>query len=775
MHSESNYSRDCSTKDGPGNVVRCHMELRRPARFSSGVVAVDSVTAGLARGLVEFELLGTISLKGKLVPVEIHTPLGPATASRSDGRGFDMIGRADLRAMLLERASSLMQGFEGGLLVLQGEPGVGKTLLVEECGRDWRREGVQTLGLNQPSSRFSNGAPFSAWKGVMHSVLLLHRSLVLPAMAHAASEHDDRGGSGSNSGAGGGGDGLDQDGGAGVEERLREAEGDARAPKRASNRRSNDTDAGGQRGKKATGTKAAAGGVGVNEIGEGFLINSDGSSSQSVKALTPEQLQSARDIAGQLDTETRVLRSMHSADDGSGEEETQAEGTAEKFLSREVPSSLPPSSPSETVDRLGAQNPAEPAEEARNERYDERAKNDRSSSDSLLNRRDEDETPPESSPPQEEQQNRQNTAPGTGNQPETAEEISSPSTYPTPAFNNGARRDMAASNMPWWAGAFGAVPDMRDSPEARGFYARRFCEIFFPDNVAGATEASPGGNFDNMRVLCNLLEGQPPVEHHAPREVKNERHATPPPMTTEAEESYSGDLHAVGGSVGIAGEGFQGDSAGDCGTGKDGNEGGSSSGPRGSSGGGGHADEDGEKPEKSCFNVLLGMLTIATMVDAGGEAGLGSLALEECEGDDQGLPGRESETMILEDFELEAGGSTCSSTTTVGGLRGVVAVLDDGQEMDRCSCDLVKASTKYLHQRLLVVLVSPPLPGILLERPTIRTHPRYRRDCCPPMESLRVAIGSKHTMFLVVSSSFSHWILGLFSVRPPPPLAHRPS
>lgn len=30
-----------------------------------------------------------------------------------------MIGRAELRATLLERASSLMQGFEGGLLVLQ--------------------------------------------------------------------------------------------------------------------------------------------------------------------------------------------------------------------------------------------------------------------------------------------------------------------------------------------------------------------------------------------------------------------------------------------------------------------------------------------------------------------------------------------------------------------------------------------------------------------------------------------------------------------------------
>lgn len=154
-----------------------------------------------------------------------------------------MIGRTELRATLMERASSLMQGFEGGLLVLQvgwdfscvflvqygvvrelvwafpvlvssldrrllfflllrggvsprrhysvkvetfrrsltfistcvghrptaatytrrckqklvdralplccrqGEPGVGKTMLVEECGCEWQREGIQVRAI----------------------------------------------------------------------------------------------------------------------------------------------------------------------------------------------------------------------------------------------------------------------------------------------------------------------------------------------------------------------------------------------------------------------------------------------------------------------------------------------------------------------------------------------------------------------------------------------------------------------------------------------------
>lgn len=47
--------------------------------------------------------------------------------------------------------------------------------------------------------------------------------------------------------------------------------------------------------------------------------------------------------------------------------------------------------------------------------------------------------------------------------------------------------------IPWWAGAFGACPDMKDGAEARGFYVRRFCELFFPDDTAGAMEVSKSG------------------------------------------------------------------------------------------------------------------------------------------------------------------------------------------------------------------------------------------------------------------------------------------
>lgn len=43
------------------------------------------------------------------------------------------------------------------------------------------------------------------------------------------------------------------------------------------------------------------------------------------------------------------------------------------------------------------------------------------------------------------------------------------------------------------------------------------------------------------------------------------------------------------------------------------------------------------------------------------------------------------------DLKLEMGARGRRGSGS-GGSRGVVAVLDDGQEMDRCSCDLVKVS-----------------------------------------------------------------------------------
>lgn len=149
-----------------------------------------------------------------------------------------------------------------------------------------------------------------------------------------------------------------------------------------------------------------------------------------------------------------------------------------------------------------------------------------------------------------------------------------------------------------------------------------------------------------FQVLCTLLEGEPPGENSG----------SAPPPTTEKENDNSGDGDIGGdGSTGGGESGSGGGESGSSGverrsggvesgsggveSGSDGVENGSGGGEsgRGGSGGdggegsgrlssgsdgneeGGGSEGDG-KPEKSRFNVLLGMLTIATMVDAEGKA-----------------------------------------------------------------------------------------------------------------------------------------------------------
>ncbi|CAM9134053.1 unnamed protein product [Ectocarpus sp. 12 AP-2014] len=703
-----------ATSSAEGGPDESSDATRPPARFSNGVVVVDSVTAGLARELVEFEQLGTIPLKGKAVKVEVYTPLGPATASRSVSAGFKMIGRAKLRTTLLERASSLMQGFEGGLLVLQGEPGVGKTLLLEECGREWQREGVQTLGLTQGYLRVTNGAPFSAWRGIMHSVLLLYRSLVL-----AAATPDETGG-------------VARDGSAGDEERdpllrfgahaihlvghtlatgnalpitsaderntqsfLRTQPSFSDDPRWAAAQASADAEAAAADKSKA-GARRSSGGHVESEAWATGICNVD------QKTLTQEQSLRVQDMASQLDTEARVLRTMHSEDEreraGVGRERQAGGHRGLKTHSADAgPSS------SETGDRGANENQNERVGGERpREHPDESNQKDRTSSLAPSPVNDEDLL------------EQQTTSNDTTKQQQMAGGVR-PSPPQVAGFGGEKERDEAFGQMPWWAGAFGAVPRMRDSPQARGLYVLRFCETFFPDNRSSCL----------FQVLCTLLEGEPPA--------KNSMSASPPTAKREDGSSGDGDVDgdgSTGGGQSGSGNGESGrrdaesrsggvesgsgggESSSGCGSGKYGEgSGGLSSG----SGGNeeiGDAEGDG-KPEKSRFSVLLGMLTIATMVDAEGEAAA-SWAAKSSSGkgqEDQEVDGQAERGARLESVEDEGGGSVGSRVGS--GVRGVVAVLDDGHEMDPCSCDLVKASTKYLHQRLLVVLVSPPLPGII--------------------------------------------------------------
>lgn len=98
-------------------------------------------------------------------------------------------------------------------------------------------------------------------------------------------------------------------------------------------------------------------------------------------------------------------------------------------------------------------------------------------------------------------------------------------------------------------------------------------------------------------------------------------------------------------------------------------------------GGGGRTESH---PEKCRFDVLFGMLTIATMIGDGEAAAVrvvDGLKTEGVGAVEEDLEGAQDDAAGVTDRNKPAGG------------QGVIAVLDNSHEMDRCSCDLVKVQT----------------------------------------------------------------------------------
>ena len=201
----------------------------------------------------------------------------------------------------------------------------------------------QTLGLNHSYARVNNGAPFSAWKGVMHTILLLYRSVVLASTTPDVSAGSDGGGGGDGGGAGGGEPTLDfviqptrcvdhtvPPGG--VRNRGNQnadtVAGENMSPRLLQTQPSVSADIEWAAAQARADAEAAAAeaneeigyasGVGLEsgEAAEGgdcdVGLGGDSAGCAGAKDLTPEQVQSAQYIAEQLDTEVRRrVRCVH--------------------------------------------------------------------------------------------------------------------------------------------------------------------------------------------------------------------------------------------------------------------------------------------------------------------------------------------------------------------------------------------------------------------------------------------------------------------------------
>jgi class 3 adenylate cyclase len=157
-------------------------------------ILCDAATHRAAQSRLRFQNLPAISVKGKTTPVEVYRPVEPAPKPHGPPA---MLGRVDERAALAERLRALEE-HTSGLVVVDGEPGIGKSRLLADLLERAHAHGVRCLA--GAGDAIEQATPYHAWRPIFIALFDLvgvedieeRRTRVLarvqanPALAHLA-------------------------------------------------------------------------------------------------------------------------------------------------------------------------------------------------------------------------------------------------------------------------------------------------------------------------------------------------------------------------------------------------------------------------------------------------------------------------------------------------------------------------------------------------------------------------------------------------------------
>jgi len=144
-----------------------NLAARLMQRVEDGILC-DAATA---RAADEEVLVGepfTIMVRGKATPVVVHRPVRAARVTLAPPRAYSKVfGREGERAKIARAIDGLLVG-RGGLVLLTGEAGLGKSVLVAEARRVAGK--AAAFALVGGGGDIEQAVAYHAWKGVMTSL-----------------------------------------------------------------------------------------------------------------------------------------------------------------------------------------------------------------------------------------------------------------------------------------------------------------------------------------------------------------------------------------------------------------------------------------------------------------------------------------------------------------------------------------------------------------------------------------------------------------------------
>lgn len=145
-----------------GNTVNLAARLMQAA----GGILCDQATRAAARRRVLFETLAPIRVKGRASPVAVFRPVGERR--RSSGRP-ELLGRHSEKEALAACLRRLEDHGEGGVVVIEGEPGLGKSRLILDFLE--HAQGSPVRSLTGSGDALERSTHYFAWRSLFGRIL----------------------------------------------------------------------------------------------------------------------------------------------------------------------------------------------------------------------------------------------------------------------------------------------------------------------------------------------------------------------------------------------------------------------------------------------------------------------------------------------------------------------------------------------------------------------------------------------------------------------------